>query len=34
VDRTIKAFKECQIKLKGGEYQSEQFEDLAKLMAE
>lgn len=34
VERTIQAFKECQIKLKGGEYKTEDFEDLNKLMAQ
>lgn len=34
VERTIQAFKECQVKLKGGEYQTEDFEDLDKLMAQ
>lgn len=34
VNRTIQAFKECQVKLKGGEYQAEDFEDLDKLMAQ
>ncbi len=32
VDRTIKAFTECQVKLKGGTYKSEEFEDLQMLM--
>lgn len=33
VERTIQAFKECQKKLTTGEYQTEDFEDLNKLMA-
>lgn len=33
VDRTIKAFKECKTKLDAGQYQSEEFEDLQKLLA-
>ncbi len=33
VERTINAFKECRSKLDAGEYQTEDFEDLSKLMA-
>lgn len=32
VERTVKAFKECSTKLKAGEYKTDDFENLAKLM--
>ncbi len=33
VDRTIKAFKECKIKLDAGDYKTEEFENLSNLLA-